>query len=216
MAIDSITGTEGYWIERPMGRGPTFVPKNVSSMGDANWPYYVGDPPGWMENMPGDRLWPKPAPYIYPDSPWTPYSPPYPSPESIQETVKRITDRAAELMREQEMKHKTDIEKAVEAVKFNHRPYTAECPDKTEFQRAIDINIAGYDKKDIRIKVKKNVLSVTTVEGVTKTWPPLPDYQFDIDEVNEEVMSAKADNGILTIIIKSIKVAPKETVIEIL
>jgi hypothetical protein len=215
-------GNDGHWVERPMGRGPTFVPNASADCYRGGWrsndagngivwdphlennvggtypPYHIGDFP---DPYPNDRMTyprqPEFFPWQAPDYPFKPIVDPAEMERRSKEFIEELTKKMAE--------------KDYAMTRFRHRQE----PDK---HRAIDIVSGPYTKDELTIRVKANKISIipyTTKDFGPLHWPEFRSMEFDIDEKTEEVVSAKIDKGVLTILIKNIFVPEPEKLVPI-
>ena len=157
---------------------------------------------------PGDRIYPRDnmPERIFPQTfPNTPIGWP------------QFDDDAGAKILEEYMKQMKENEKSKEYPKdkVRHSVWFADA-EVLKNHRSIDIVVLGHKADEIIIKVKNNIITVAA--DLTKTggkWPQMDFYQFEINELIEEIISAKIANAVLTILIKNNYVAPKETIVPI-
>lgn len=173
----------GKWVERPMGRGPTFVPE-TTGCGDYNFPKTENNIPGWppgdhFPNHPGnpmpDRIWPQEWPY----NPAPPFGP------------KQIED----IMREAEKM----IKPAEKEPFYEERTLG----DKT---RCIDFPVPGHDKTTLSVTLKDGQIVIRGGKNPMALFPRQIHHEFPYNNKDEEVIGAHISKGLLTITIKNIKV----------
>lgn len=207
-----VNGVRGHFVQRPMGRGPTFVPDDQANTGDpamgcnvppgyiGDWPPYKGpgDPifPGQEDNIP---MWPY-TPHYPPYYPYRPNDPTI-SPEELEKRIQEIKDAV-------KMKEET-----------NPVPLSLLLP-VTDFEktRAIKVALPGHTKDTININVHENKIKIFMQGGLDFRgidWPHFQEISFDIDEAGEEVVNAEILHGILTILVKNIRIPIKPKYVKV-
>ena len=172
--------------------------KGFNIKGD--WPgetgdVYIGDPihpPGyyppyddpWIHPLDRDRrIWPREFPN------WPPKTP-----DDVTDYINKIKE-----------------EKPKKTPEFRHRSTT----DKSKV-RAIDVALPGHTKESITLSLENNKLRIGLYTSDfmkdinVQDWPEYEEtLVFDLNEHEEEIESAVIKNGILTILIKNIKIEAK-------